>query len=91
MGTTDDAGIDQSERLEIIAKHIERHLKEREFCLVFEDDVERCWPSEKNEPAQQERQIQAFATSRGWYAFLFNTESGGVRVMFQECRATARF
>jgi len=28
-----------------LAKHIERSLKECGFCVVLEDDLERCWPS----------------------------------------------
>jgi len=68
-------------RLERLAKHIEQHLKEREFYLVFEDEVERYWPS-NIEKAERERQIQDFAKSRGWNAFIFNTESGGARAMF---------
>ena len=30
-----------------LAKHIERTLKEREFCLVFEDELERWWPAKR--------------------------------------------
>src|SRR5215470_3960363 len=40
--------------MDTLAKHIERHLKEREFCVVFEDEVERCWPR-GNWDAQNER------------------------------------
>src|SRR5262245_26688816 len=31
--------------LKILAEHIAQQLKERGFCLVFNDDLERCWPS----------------------------------------------
>ena len=81
MYTSDDFSIDRDGRLGRLAKHIERHLKEREFYLVFEDEVERCWPS-NIENRERERQIQDFAKSRGWKAFIFNTESGGTRAMF---------
>jgi hypothetical protein len=27
-----------------LAKHVAAHLAERAFCVVFEDDLERCWP-----------------------------------------------
>ena len=33
--------------LESLARRIERDLEEQHLCVVFEDDVERCWPNEK--------------------------------------------
>jgi len=53
-----------------LAKHIEKHLEEREFCVVFEDEVERCWPRKKIKRAELQNQIQAFANSRGWSTFV---------------------
>ena len=44
-----------------LPEQIERCLKDRSLCLVLEDELERCWPSEKIEPAEQEKQIQTFA------------------------------
>jgi hypothetical protein len=61
---------------------IERCLKEREFCLVFEDELERCWPSEKIKRAEREKQIQTFAKSHGWTVSILNTDSGVVRAIF---------
>ena len=49
-----------------LAKHIERTLKERGFCVVFEDELERCWPSGEIKPADREEQIETFAESHGW-------------------------
>jgi hypothetical protein len=34
--------------MKTLAKHIEQQLGEREFCVVFEDEVERCWPRENS-------------------------------------------
>ena len=51
--------------METLTKHIERDLEERHFCLVLEDELERCWPSEKIEPAEREKQIQTFAELHG--------------------------
>jgi hypothetical protein len=65
-----------------LAKHIERNLKKRGFCLVLEDELERCWPSEKIKRADRDKQIQAFAKSHGWIVSILNTESGVVRAMF---------
>ena len=37
-----------------LVKYVERSLKERDFCIVLEDELERCWPSEKVDPADRE-------------------------------------
>jgi hypothetical protein len=58
-----------------LAKDIEGHLKERAFCLVFEDELERCWPSEKIERAEREKQLQTFAKFRGSSASILNTDA----------------
>jgi len=75
--------IDQDACLDTLAKHIEQQLKERGFCVVFEDELDCCWPSKNIQPAERERQIQDFANSRGWSASLFNTFDGPTRAMFQ--------
>jgi len=56
-----------------LARRIERDLEERHFCVVFEDEVERCWPKEKLDQMEREEEIQAFAKSRGWNAFIHNS------------------
>ena len=66
-----------------LAKHIERSLKKRGFCLVLEDELERCWPSEKIKRADREKQIQIFAKSRGWIVSILNTDSGVMRAIFE--------
>jgi hypothetical protein len=48
--------IDQGTCLDILAKHIEQQLKKRDFCVVFEDELERCWPRKKLKRAERERQ-----------------------------------
>jgi hypothetical protein len=57
-----------------LAGRIKRDLEERHFCVVFEDEIERCWPKEKLGPMERERQIQAFAKSRAWNASIHNSE-----------------
>jgi hypothetical protein len=79
-----DFRIDGDEGLEILAKHIQRDLKERAFCVVFEDEIELCWPSETIEPSERLNQIEAFAKSRGWKASILNAEIGGTRVIFED-------
>ena len=54
--------------LGILAEHIAQQLKERGFCVVFEHDLERCWPSSGMSRAEREREIQDFAESQGWTA-----------------------
>ena len=65
-----------------LAEGIERGLKEREFCVVFEDELERCWPSEKMEPGEREKQIQGFAKWHGWMVSVLTTDSGRSRAIF---------
>ena len=54
--------------LKILGEHIAQQLKEREFCVVFEGDLERCWPSSGMSQAERDRKIQDFAESQGWTA-----------------------
>jgi hypothetical protein len=81
----DDFQLGPEWRLENLAARIERNLVERHFCVVFENEVERCWPMEKLGPMERERQIQAFAKSRGWNAFIHNSDSGATRAIFLHC------
>jgi len=64
-----------------LAGRIERDLEERHFCVVLEDEVERCWPKEKLDQIEREGEIQAFAKSHGWNASIHNSE-GLTRVIF---------
>ena len=66
-----------------LAKRIEQSLKERAFCVVMEDELECCWPSEKIDPGDRENDIQNFAKSRGWVASILNTDSGVTRAIFR--------
>ena len=67
--------------MEALTKRIEHDLEERHFCVVFEDEVERCWPMEKLGPIERDGEIQAFAKSHGWNASVHNSE-GFSRVIF---------
>jgi hypothetical protein len=49
--------------MKILAKHVAARLEDRSFCVVFEGDLERCWPRKEIAP-ERERKIQAFAESR---------------------------
>ena len=65
-----------------LAKHIERSLRERGFCVVLEDELERCWPTEKIKRADREKHIESFAESRGWSVSILNTDFGA-RAVFE--------
>jgi hypothetical protein len=54
--------------MKILAKHVAAQLEERSFCVVFEGDLERCWPRKGIARPERERKIQAFAESQGWTA-----------------------
>jgi hypothetical protein len=58
--------------LEILARHIAQQLEERGFCVVFDRDLERCWPSGRMTRAEREIEIQAFAESQRWTAAILN-------------------
>ena|SRR5215510_8914754 len=68
--------------LESLARHIEWHLKERPFYVVFEDELQRYWLTEKINDSELERQIQAFAESHGWNVFIHNTHADRTRAVF---------
>jgi hypothetical protein len=68
--------------LKTLAEHIAAHLEERAFCVVFENDLERCWPRKEMARTKREREIQGFAESQGWTAVIL--EGGfGMRAIFR--------
>ena len=69
--------------LKVLAEHIAQQLQERGFCVVFDGDLERCWPSSGMSQAERERKIQDFAESQGWTAAIL--EAGfATRAIFQK-------
>ena len=66
-----------------LAKHIEGILKERGFCLVMEDELQRCWPIETIKPADRQKQIEIFAESHGWIVSILSTDFGVIRAIFE--------
>jgi hypothetical protein len=69
--------------LKILAEHVAQQLEERAFCVVFEGDLDRCWPSSGMSQAERERKIQDFAESQGWTAAIL--EAGfATRAIFQK-------
>ena len=76
--------------MEKLAEDVTARLKEQAFCVVFEDDLERCWPREKLGEEEREQEIEVFANSRGWIAIILSVDSG-IRAVFQGCSIFWRF
>jgi hypothetical protein len=73
--------------LKTLAENIAARLQERAFCVVFENDLERCWPRKKVARTKREREIQGFAESQGWTAAIL--EGGfGTRAIFRSLEPT---
>ena len=71
--------------MEKLAEDVTARLKEQAFCVVFEDDLERCWPREKLREEEREREIEVFANSRGWIAIILSVDSG-IRAIFRQAQ-----
>lgn len=68
--------------LKTLVEHIAAQLEKRPFCVVFEDDLKRCWPSKEMAPARRNSEIQRFAQSHGWSVTLLDGVFGK-RALFQ--------
>jgi hypothetical protein len=66
-----------------LAENVAAHLGERAFCVVFEDDLERCWPIKTVKRADREKEIHSFAKSQGWTAVILTADSG-TRALFRK-------
>jgi hypothetical protein len=49
--------------MKTLARHVAAGLEERTYCAVFENDLERCWPSSRMAQAERTREIEEFAES----------------------------
>jgi hypothetical protein len=74
--------------LKTLAEYIAAHLDERAFSVVFEDDLERCWPSKKVKRAERDKEIQSFAKSQGWTVAILTAEPG-IRAIFRTLKQGA--
>ena len=70
------------EQMKTLTKDIAAKLGEGAFCIVFEDDLERCWPSNKMPEAKRRKEIQNFAESHGWTAAILEG-AFGTRAIFR--------
>ena len=69
--------------LNTLTKHIAAQLEERPFCVVFEDDLKRCWPSKQLSQEERNSEIHRFAESQGWNATILDG-AFGTRAIFQK-------
>lgn len=68
--------------LKTLTEHIIARLDEHAFCVVFEQEVERCWPRKEMTLAKRETEIQSFAESQGWTVAI--VQGGfGTRAIFE--------
>jgi len=68
--------------LEMLANHVAAELETRPFCIVFETDLNRCWPNNPKEDAERNSEIHLFAESHGWSATILEGVFG-TRAIFQ--------
>jgi hypothetical protein len=74
---------DDSSFLKTLAKHVATQLEERAFCVVFEDDLERCWPGNQVPRAERDSEIHRFAESQGWSVAIVEGALGA-RAIFEK-------
>jgi hypothetical protein len=66
--------------LDILLRHINERLLTRKFCMVFEHDLQRVWPTPERERAKRAAAIEAFARAHGFSATIHDP---GIRVTFR--------
>jgi hypothetical protein len=66
--------------LDILLRHINERLVKRKFCVVFENDLQRVWPTRERERARRAAAIEAFARAHGFTATIHDP---GIRVTFR--------
>jgi hypothetical protein len=69
--------------------HIAAQLVLQPFCLVFDDDLERCWPSNQMSPEERNSEIHRFAESHGWSAAILDVGVFGNSAIFQRVEPDA--
>jgi hypothetical protein len=71
--------------MRILAKRVAERLEDRAFCVVFEGDLERCWPRKEMARSERERKIRTFAESQGWTAAILDG-AFGARAIFRRLK-----
>ena len=79
---------DDSSFLKMLGKRIAAQLEKRPFCVVFEDDLKRCWPNSLTHQDEWKSEIHRFAESSGWSATILEGVFG-TRAIFQRLESGA--
>ena len=65
-----------------LAERIKGRLAVRKSCIVFENEIVRCWPlSKSRSEIDRENEIHAFAKKHGWSVKI---NDPGIRVTFKK-------
>ena len=67
--------------LEALTNHIRERLGTSKFCIVFENELERVWPTDSALREKRAALIQAYAKENGWSA---TVSDPGMRVTFRK-------
>jgi hypothetical protein len=70
-----------------LAKFVRERIDKRKYCMIFESQLEPCWPAEKVKSAgrtAREKKIRAFAKANGWIAEILDPD---LRVIFKKIAA----
>ena len=65
---------------DVFEEVIAQQIKGRGYCVVFDHDLERCWPRNKMARAERETKIQGFAESQGWNATILENGFGAMAI-----------
>jgi hypothetical protein len=77
-----------SSSLKTLATQIAAQLKERAFCVVFEEGLKRCWPNDQMSTEERNSEIHRFAESQGWSVAILEGVFG-TRAIFQKLEPDA--
>jgi hypothetical protein len=70
--------------VDALYRHIDERLRGRKYCVVFENELQRVWPTEKRERAKRAAAIETFARVHGFTAKIHDP---GIRVTFRRISA----
>jgi hypothetical protein len=70
--------------MEALKKLVSERLEKKQFCTVFEQDLDRVWPP-ASESEKQRKEIIAFAKANGWSV---KFSDPGLRAVFRKPDAT---
>jgi hypothetical protein len=70
-----------------LATFVRERVEKRKYCMVFESQLEACWPAGKVTSAARiarEKKIREFAKANGWTAVIHDP---GLSVIFKKITA----